>query len=171
MGESLHNHRFPGETEPYRAARNELLRAEMDLRRTLEEVAAVRRKLPLGGRIPQDYVFDEGAPNLNDTTSARQTRLSQLFTPGKDTLLLYSYMFGPKMAEPCVSCSSIVDGLDGTAPHVTQILPWWPNLPLSAFGNLPASAAGVTCGCFLPPTIPTTATTSGKDRTAHNGLR
>ena len=120
MGESLHDHRFPGESEPYRAARDELLRGEMHLRRALEEVAGLRRKLPLGGRIPQDYVFDEGASNLNDTAAARQTRLSQLFAPGKDTLLLYSYMFGPKMAEPCVSCTSILDGLDGTAPHVTQ---------------------------------------------------
>jgi len=119
MAPSLHDHRFPGESEPYRAARNELLRAEMELRRRLEDVAALRRKLPLGGRIPQDYVFDEDAPDLPDTT-VRQTRLSQLFAPGKDTLLLYSYMFGPRKAEPCVSCTSILDGLNGTAPHVMQ---------------------------------------------------
>src|SRR5215471_3272872 len=113
MAASLHDHRFPGESEAYRAARNELLRAEMELRGRLEDVAALRRKLPLGGRIPQDYLFDEGAANFEDTT-VRQTRLSQLFAPGKDTLLLYSYMFGPKMAEPCVSCTSILDGLNGT---------------------------------------------------------
>jgi predicted dithiol-disulfide oxidoreductase (DUF899 family) len=29
-------------------------------------------------------------------------------------------MFGPKMAEPCPYCSSILDSVDGAAPHVTQ---------------------------------------------------
>jgi len=47
-------------------------------------------------------------------------RMSELFEPGKDTLIVYSYMFGPKMAAPCVSCTSILDGLDGQSPHVTQ---------------------------------------------------
>jgi predicted dithiol-disulfide oxidoreductase (DUF899 family) len=28
-------------------------------------------------------------------------RMSQLFEKGKDTLVLYSFMYGPKMAEPC----------------------------------------------------------------------
>jgi predicted dithiol-disulfide oxidoreductase (DUF899 family) len=27
-------------------------------------------------------------------------------------------MFGPAMATPCTSCTSILDGLNGTAPHV-----------------------------------------------------
>lgn len=120
MTESLHSYRFPGESSAYRSARNELLRAEMDLRRKVEEVAALRRKLPLGGRLSQDYIFDEGAPDINDAASIRQTQLSQLFVPGKDTLVLYSYMFGPKMAEPCVSCTSVLDSLNGTAPHASQ---------------------------------------------------
>jgi predicted dithiol-disulfide oxidoreductase (DUF899 family) len=29
-------------------------------------------------------------------------------------------MYGPAMAEPCPSCSSMLDGLDGQAPHITQ---------------------------------------------------
>jgi len=33
---------------------------------------------------------------------------------------VYSYMFGPQMAAPCVSCTSILDSLDGEAPHVMQ---------------------------------------------------
>jgi predicted dithiol-disulfide oxidoreductase (DUF899 family) len=41
--------RFPAETGTYRAARAQLLEAEKGLRRQLEEVATLRRKLPLGG--------------------------------------------------------------------------------------------------------------------------
>jgi predicted dithiol-disulfide oxidoreductase (DUF899 family) len=120
MSESLHAHRFPGESEAYRSARNELLQAEMNLRRNIEEVAALRRKLPFGGQVPQDYVFDEGSPDLDNSASTHQVRLSELFEPDKDTLALYSYMYSPAMAAPCVSCTSILDGLNGTAPHVSQ---------------------------------------------------
>jgi predicted dithiol-disulfide oxidoreductase (DUF899 family) len=100
MAESLHSIRFPGENETYRKARNELLEAEMALRRDIEAVAALRRKLPLGGPVKEDYVFEEGAPDLADTQTVRNVRLSELFAPGKEALLIYSYMFGPKMKEP-----------------------------------------------------------------------
>jgi predicted dithiol-disulfide oxidoreductase (DUF899 family) len=120
MSEPLHSNRFPGESDAYRSARNELLQAEMNLRRNIEEVAALRRKLPLGGKVQQDYLFDEGSPDLDNSASTRETRLSELFEPGKDTLALYSYMYGPAMAAPCVSCTSILDGLNGTVPHVSQ---------------------------------------------------
>ncbi len=100
MAESLHSVRFPGEDESYREARNKLLQAEMALRKNLEDVAALRRKLPLGGTAPEDYVFEEGAPDLNDTQTVRKVRMSELFAPGKDSLVLYSYIFGPKMKEP-----------------------------------------------------------------------
>jgi len=112
--------RFPSESDAYRSARNELLQAELNLRRNIEEVAALRRKLPLGGKIPQDYVFDEGAPGLDDSAPAHQTRMSQVFAPGKDTLAIYSFMFGPAMPTACPACTSILDGLNGTAPHLAQ---------------------------------------------------
>jgi predicted dithiol-disulfide oxidoreductase (DUF899 family) len=120
MAESLHSVRFPGEDSSYREARNKLLEAEMALRKNLEDVAALRRKLPLGGQVPEDYVFEEGSPDLNDATTTHKVRMSELFAPGKDTLVIYSYMFGPKMKEPCVSCTSILDGLNGAAKHATQ---------------------------------------------------
>ncbi len=100
MAESLHSVRFPGENNSYREARNKLLEAEMALRKHLEDVAALRRKLPLGGPVPEDYVFEEGSPDLNDTKTVRKVRMSELFARGKDTLAIYSYMFGPKMKEP-----------------------------------------------------------------------
>jgi predicted membrane metal-binding protein len=39
--------------------------------------AALRRALPLGGAIPEDYVFDEGAVDLQDSQTARKTRFSE----------------------------------------------------------------------------------------------
>lgn len=41
--------RFPGESPAYRAARDALLEAEIELRQKTEQVAALRRQLPLGG--------------------------------------------------------------------------------------------------------------------------
>src|SRR5438128_4985014 len=80
---------FPQESAEYRKARNELLAAEIELRRQIEAVAAARRKLPLGGQLAQDYVFDEGPADLSEQGEVRQTRLSKLFDPGKDSLLVY----------------------------------------------------------------------------------
>src|SRR2546428_11505371 len=59
MAGGLHPIRFPGESEAYRAARDRLLESEIELRRRLEAVAARRRELPVGGRVEEDYVFDE----------------------------------------------------------------------------------------------------------------
>jgi predicted dithiol-disulfide oxidoreductase (DUF899 family) len=120
MPPSPHSIRFPNETPEYRSARDELLEAEIALRRHVEEVAALRRQLPTGGRVPTDYVFDEGGADPGGVDTATQIRLSELFDDGKDTLILYSYMYGPAMKEPCTSCTSILDGLDGEAPHVSQ---------------------------------------------------
>jgi len=110
----IHLVRFPNESPEYRASRNKLLEAEMALRRQTEDVAAMRRALPAGGRIPQDYVFTEGEDE-------KPVRLSELFGD-KSVLFLYSYMYGPAMKQPCPSCTSILDGLDGQAPHIAQLV-------------------------------------------------
>lgn len=120
--ELLHGIRFPGEPDAYRQARDELLRAEMDLRAQSEAVAAKRRELPLGGEVREDYVFDEWDPAR---AAARGVQLSELFEDGKDSLFLYSFMFRPgeqklPLEVACPSCTSIVDALDGEAPHITQ---------------------------------------------------
>jgi predicted dithiol-disulfide oxidoreductase (DUF899 family) len=117
---ATHSFRFPGETESYRRTRNQLLQAEVDLRRRVEEVAALRRQLPLGGQIPEDYIFEGGSPDLNDTQTILQVPLSELFQPGKDTLAIYSFMFGPKMKAACPMCSSIIDALNATGVHAAQ---------------------------------------------------
>jgi len=100
------------------------LEAEIELRGKIEEVAALRRQLPLGGPLPEDYLFEEGAADINDAQTVRKTRMSELFDAGKDTLLVYSYMFGPNMKSPCTSCTSILDGLNGSAPHVRNKVPF-----------------------------------------------
>ena len=123
--------RFPDESDEYRRERNRLLEAEIELRRTIERVAAERRALPPGGVVPEDYVFEEAG-------SGRAVSFSELFETGKDTLVVYGFMFprysgdtrpGPAeghtarlpLAEtPCPSCTSILDSLDGAARHISQ---------------------------------------------------
>ncbi len=102
--------KFPNESKAYRVARNKLLNAEKTLRAKAEAVAALRRKLPAGGAVAQDLVFEgNGGP----------VRLSELFG-SHDTLLAYSFMYGPKMAQACPMCTSMLDGLNGNAPHLAQ---------------------------------------------------
>src|ERR1700756_1974437 len=82
-----HDMRFPGESEEYRRERNRLLEAEVELRRAQERVAAQRRALPPGGAVPEDYVFESAS------REGGEVRLSELFEPSTDTLVLYSFMF------------------------------------------------------------------------------
>jgi predicted dithiol-disulfide oxidoreductase (DUF899 family) len=121
--------KFPGESNEYRRARNQLLEAEDELRRLNEQVAAQRRALPAGGLLAQDYVFE-------CATDGSEVRFSELFAPGKDTLVVYHMMFPrwskdpragapegttarlPPAEQPCPSCTSVVDGLNGPAPHL-----------------------------------------------------
>jgi predicted dithiol-disulfide oxidoreductase (DUF899 family) len=125
---------FPGESAEYRAARDRLLVQEIELRRAMEAVAAARRELPPGGVVPEDYVF-EGARAHGATTDVK---LSELFRPGRDSLVIYSFMFprdpgdrrpGPPTGEtgllpleegPCPSCTALIDQLEGAAEHAGQ---------------------------------------------------
>jgi predicted dithiol-disulfide oxidoreductase (DUF899 family) len=123
--------RFPGESPEYRRAREDLLGAEVELRRAIERVAAQRRALPPGGVVPEDYRFEEVAEGRGEVS------FSQLFERDKETLVIYSFMFPrwsgderpapggetgrlPLAQTPCASCTSILDSLDGAAPHLAQ---------------------------------------------------
>jgi len=89
---------FPNESAAYRTARNALLVKEIELRRNLEAVAELRRQLPPGGAVTKDYRFmGEAGP----------VGFADLFG-NKETLIIYSYMFGPKRAAPCPSCTSFM---------------------------------------------------------------
>ena len=127
---------FPGESAEYRAARDRLLEQEIELRRAMEAVAAARRELPPGGTVPEDYLFqgagEDGAPT--------DVRLSDLFAPGKQSLVIYSFMFprdpsderpGPGVGQtarlplaqgPCPSCTALLDQLDGAALHAAPLV-------------------------------------------------
>jgi predicted dithiol-disulfide oxidoreductase (DUF899 family) len=127
---------FPGESAEYRAARDRLLEQEIELRRATEAVAAARRSLPPGGAVPENYVFRgrgaDGAP--------ADVRLSHLFAAGRDSLVIYSFMFprdpgdlrpGPTSGKtallplhegPCPSCVALLDQLEGAADHAGQLI-------------------------------------------------
>jgi predicted dithiol-disulfide oxidoreductase (DUF899 family) len=108
---------FPGESAQYRAARDELLEQEAEVRRAMEAVAAKRRTLPPGGVVPDDYVFDSDARG-----GPTKMKFSELFAPGKDTLVIYNMMFprAPDEDLPCPSCTAFLDSFDGAAEHITQ---------------------------------------------------
>jgi predicted dithiol-disulfide oxidoreductase (DUF899 family) len=90
--------------------------------------------LPPGGAVPGDYLFERAVDG------GGEVRFSELFAPGKDTLVVYSFMFprwssdtrpGPTSGEtarlplaetPCPSCTSILDSLDGAARHLADRL-------------------------------------------------
>jgi predicted dithiol-disulfide oxidoreductase (DUF899 family) len=136
---------FPGESAEYRAARDRLLQQEIELRHAMEAVAATRRRLPPGGIVPQDYAFQTQGPDGGPA----EVRLSQLFAPGNDSLVIYSMMFprdpsddrpGPAGGQtaqlplahgPCPSCTAFLDVLDGAAGHASQ------RINLAAAGKAP----------------------------------
>ena len=103
--------RHPNESDEYRAARQALLVEEIDLRRHVERVAEMRRNLPPGGEVPDNYFFvaEDGS----------HVSLSQLFGD-HDTLVVYSYMFGPQREAPCPMCTSFMGGFDHKIDDITQ---------------------------------------------------
>ncbi len=113
---TLHDKRLPNESQEYRSARDKLLAEENALREQIERVAALRRQLPAGGEIKEDYEFEE--IDLADG-STRSIRFSELFGDKSD-LLVYSYMYGPEWENPCPSCTSLIDGIDAVSRHVRQ---------------------------------------------------
>jgi predicted dithiol-disulfide oxidoreductase (DUF899 family) len=100
----------PNESTEYRRARNELLREEIELRRHIERVAELRRALPPGGEVTGDYRFQgEDGP----------TDFAGLFGD-KQTLVVYSYMFGPQRERPCPMCTSLLSAWEGEARDMEQ---------------------------------------------------
>ena len=106
---------YPHESAEYRAARNALLAAEMALRAQSEAVAAQRRALPPGGVVPQDYEFER----IGAHGRPEKAPMSELFGP-HDTLILYSFMYGPERDSPCPGCTHMMDSVAGAAQHVAQ---------------------------------------------------
>jgi predicted dithiol-disulfide oxidoreductase (DUF899 family) len=102
--------RFPNESDEYRRARDALLADEIELRRHIERVAEQRRALPPGGQVTKDYRFvGESGP----------VRFADLFGE-KQTLAIYSFMFGPQRKRPCPMCTSLLSTWDGEARDIEQ---------------------------------------------------
>lgn len=103
-------YRMPNESAAYRTARNALLAEEIELRRHIERVAELRRALPPGGEAQGDYRFT-GAHGATD--------LAGLFGD-KDTLVTYSWMYGPQRERPCPMCTSLLSAWDGEAADIER---------------------------------------------------
>jgi predicted dithiol-disulfide oxidoreductase (DUF899 family) len=143
---ALHWISFPNETTSYRKARNDLLTAEIELRRAVERIAAQRRKLPTGGLVPEDYIFEEGGASPADARMVRQVRLSELFGE-KNTLVAYSFMYGPQMRSPCPMCNGRIHHFYNTellfvrpergqnSRHIDTIWPLWNLLDFTPEGR------------------------------------
>jgi predicted dithiol-disulfide oxidoreductase (DUF899 family) len=101
---------YPNDSPEYREARTRLLAEEIELRRHIERVAAMRRALPLGGQ-PPNYRFED--------EQGKTVALADLF--GRhDTLVTYFWMFGPQRERPCPMCTSILGSLDVPSRDITQ---------------------------------------------------
>ncbi|MEU6463291.1 DUF899 family protein [Streptomyces sp. NPDC046976] len=127
--------RLHGESAEYLAAREELRRAEIELMRERERVAALRRALPPGAEL-DDYVFLEGPADLDaGDAPVREVRLSELFTGGPErALLVYHFMYGKRQTDPCPMCTLWIDGFDGVAHQVARNA----DLVVVAAADLPA---------------------------------
>jgi predicted dithiol-disulfide oxidoreductase (DUF899 family) len=101
---------FPNESAEYRRARNTLLSEEIELRRQIEGVAEQRRALPLGGEIPHDFEL---------VSETGLTRFSSLFGD-RNTLMVYSMMYGPQRKLPCPVCTSFLTAFNGTAINLRE---------------------------------------------------
>jgi predicted dithiol-disulfide oxidoreductase (DUF899 family) len=123
---------FPGESTEYRAARDRLLDQEIELRRATEAVAASRRSLPPGGAIKEDYVFGGATPDGAPTS----VKLSELFDPGKNSLVIYNFMFprDPSDASPGpafgkTALLTLEEGLALRAPRCSTSSTALPSMP------------------------------------------
>ena len=102
--------RFPNESDEYRTARTALLAEEIELRRHIERVAAQRRALPPGGDVTKEYHF-EGADG--------PVTFAELFGD-HDTLVIYSFMYGPEREQGCPMCTSQMSSWDGDSLDIEQ---------------------------------------------------
>ncbi|WP_137042756.1 DUF899 family protein [Pseudolabrys sp. FHR47] len=101
--------RIKGESADYRKARTALLAEEIELRRHIERVAEMRRALPPGAPMKNYRFIGESGP----------TDLNAMFGD-KQTLVVYTYMYGPQRERPCPMCTSLLSAWDGEARDIMQ---------------------------------------------------
>ncbi|MBV9600216.1 MAG: DUF899 family protein [Chloroflexi bacterium] len=129
--------RLGNESREYRAARERLQAAEIELMRQRERVAELRRRLP-SGPVVEDYLFQEGPRSLDAGDGPeRSVRLSELFTGPGRSLVVYQLMYGKLQTTPCPMCTLWIDGFNGVAHHLDQKL----DFAVVAAADLPALRA------------------------------
>lgn len=84
----------------WRAQRIQLLEREKEVTRQRDNLAAVRRRLPMV-KLEKDYVF-EGAKG--------KSRFVDFFD-GRKQLIVYHFMFGPDWEKGCPGCTGFVNAL------------------------------------------------------------
>jgi Bacterial protein of unknown function (DUF899) len=147
---TLRQTRLTNESAEYRARREALRLAEIDLMQRCERVAELRRSLPPGATA-QDYVFQEGPADLNAGDSpTRSVRLSELFSgPAPWSSITSCTARSRRIPAPCAQCGS-------TASTASDII--WrrtstsssPPLPIRPpCASTPATGDGITYGCSL----------------------
>lgn len=101
--------RFPGESAEYRRARTALLAEEIELRRHIERVAELRRALPPGREVKTyRFIGEDGPADLEGMFGDKQT------------LVVYTFMYGPQREKPCPMCTSMLSAWDGEARDIMQ---------------------------------------------------
>lgn len=95
--------------EDWLEARRELLKAEKELSRLNDQLAARRRALPWV-KVEKEYHFD---------TPSGPRSLAELFD-GRSQLVVYHFMFGPGWKEGCDGCSFLSDHFDGANLHLAH---------------------------------------------------
>lgn len=101
---------YPNDSAAYREARTALLAEEIELRRHIERVAAMRRELPPGGQARPYEFLDEAGKTVG---------LADLF--GRhDTLVTYFWMYGPQRERPCPMCTAFLGAMDNPVRDLGQ---------------------------------------------------
>ena len=125
------------ESDEYIRKREELRLAEIESMKLRERVAELRRQLPQGPII-EDYAFLEGPAELNAAdTPVRMVRLSELFSAPARPLVIYHFMYGKKLTNPCPMCTLWIDGYNGVAHQLARNL----DFAIVAAADLPALRA------------------------------
>lgn len=117
------NEPYPNDSAARVAAVTELIAEEVELRRHIERVAALRRALPPGGETPPYAFTDENGATIG---------LADLFG-SHDTLVTYLWMYGPQRQRACPMCTAFLDSLDLPARDITQ------RVALAVLGRSPVS--------------------------------
>lgn len=103
----------------YRTVRGALTELEISLKETREGIARLRRGLPRDTEAPEDYAFREAA----EDGGARTVRLSELFAPGRDSLIVVHFMWAAGDENPCPMCTLWAEGYNAVAPYLAHAAP------------------------------------------------